>query len=163
VTIFAVTLVAKVAIAQIGAPQPIDSPVPDQWRSSFEQFLTGLGVAKQNQKDALEKTKAFRLPSVWHENSVVFRLETPATCHEDMCLTVVGRIHDGALLADAMFVAGKRFTISDHLSPSLPYQGLPMWFVGDKVTVTLIETPQGWIVAPNPTDDRCPDRNRPKC
>jgi hypothetical protein len=49
-----------------------------------------------------------------------------------------------------MFVAGKRFTRGDQFLPLFGFQTLPAWLVGNKVTVTLLETPKGWIVAPGP-------------
>lgn len=136
--------VANRASAQIPAPEPIDTPVHDQWRDPFERFLRELGAGDQH--DMVRKTNAFQIGGVWHPNSILFRIEDPRVCTKDLCFTVVGRIIDNKLVADAMFAAGKRFTRSDYFLPFFGFQTRPAWLVGDRVTVTLLETPNGWIV-----------------
>jgi hypothetical protein len=145
-------VVASVAAAHaqfFGAPQPITTPVPEQWRAPFEQFLREMRVGDQNAKAMVGKTVAFKMGGVWRPDSILFRIEDPSVCSEDMCFTVIGRIVDNMFLADAMLSAGKRFTGGDNFSPLFGFQVLPLWLVGDKVTITLLETPKGWIIAPS--------------
>jgi hypothetical protein len=144
----AIGLVSAVssAHAQIPEPEPITTPVPDQWRGPFEQFLRDLGV--DNQRTIVGKTNAFQIGGRWYPDSILFRIEDSTTCFNDMCFTVIGRIVDNKFHADAMFSAGKWFTRGDVFVPLFGYQTLPAWLVGEKITVTLLETPKGWIVAP---------------
>lgn len=146
IVILATSLVSVVspAGAQIPAPEPIDTPVQDQWRGPFERFLRELGVS--DQQEMIRKTNAFQIGGIWHPDSILFRIEDPTVCSKDLCFTVVGRIIDNKLITDAMFAAGKRFTRSDHSLPLFGFQTMPAWLIGDRVTVTLLETPNGWIV-----------------
>ena len=130
--------------AQIGAPQPINTPVQDQWREPFEGFLRELRVS--DPKTMLGNTKAFQIGGVWHPNSVVFRIEDPTACSLDLCLTVIGHITDKKFFPEAMFTAGKNFTRSDHVVPLFGFGVLKAWLMSDRMTVTLLETPSGWIV-----------------
>jgi hypothetical protein len=114
------------AHAQIQAPQPITTPVRDQWRAPFEQFLREMRVGGQEAKAMVGKTVAFQLGGVWRPDSILFRIEDPSACSEDMCFTVVGRIVDNVFLSDAMFSAGRRFTGGDNFSPLFGFQVLPL-------------------------------------
>jgi hypothetical protein len=134
--------------AQIGAPQPINMPVPNQWREPFEGFLRDLGVS--DPKAMLDETKASEILGVWHHKSVLFRIEEPTACSVDMCLTVIGHIADNKFFPETMFTAGKNFTQSDHTVRLFGFGALPVWFLSDSMTVTLLETPSGWIVGMAP-------------
>ena len=141
-------LVGSHASAQIGAPQPINTPVQDQWRGPFEQFLREFGV--KDQSAMLGKTNAFQIGGAWYPDSILFRIEDPSVCADDVCFTVIGRVIDNKFHVDTMFAAGKRFTRSDHFVPLFGFQTLPAWLVSDRITVTLLETPRGWIVTSSP-------------
>jgi hypothetical protein len=147
IVVLAISLVSVVgpAGAQIPAPEPIDTPVQDQWRGPFERFLGELRVS--DQKAMAEKTNAFQIGGVWRPDSILFRIEDPTVCSLDLCFTVIGRVIDNKFIADAMFAAGKRFTRGDNYLPLFGFQAMPAWLVGDRVTVTLLETPNGWIIA----------------
>jgi hypothetical protein len=136
------------ATAQIMRPEPINTPVQDQWREPFEQFLRDLGVS--DPATIVRTTYAFKLGGVWRPDSILFRIEDSAVCSGDSCLTVIGRIIDNKLHSDAMFTAGKRFTRSDHTVPVFGSQSFPAMLVGDRMTVTLFETANGWLVASAP-------------
>jgi hypothetical protein len=98
------------------------------------------------------KTNAFQIGGIWHSDSILFRIEDSTVCSEDLCFTVIGRIIDNKFYADAMFLAGKRFTRGDQFLPLFggSFQTIAAWLVGNKATVALVETPKGWIVAPGP-------------
>jgi len=136
------------AAAQVAAPQVIDAPVQEQWRDPFEQFLRDFGV--DDPSAIVKKTYAFQIGGPQHTNSVLFRIEDQKSCAGDSCLTVIGRIIGDKLHADAMFVAGNRFTSGDHAAPVLGRQAFPLLLIGDTLTVTLLETPSGWLVAAVP-------------
>jgi hypothetical protein len=150
IVVLAISLMSatRQACAQIRQPEPINTPLQAEWRGPFEQFLGELGA--RNARAIVEKTNAFQIGGIWHPDSILFRVEDPTLCSEDMCFTVVGRIANNKSLADAMFAAGKRFTRGDHYIPLFGFQTIHAWLVGDKVTVTLLETPKGWIVAVGP-------------
>lgn len=136
--------IANPASAQIPVPEPIDTPVQDQWRAPFERFLGELRVS--DPKAMVEKTNAFQIGGLWRPDSVLFRIQDPTVCSLDLCFTVIGRVIDNKFIADTMFAAGKGFTRSDHSTPLFGFQTMPAWIVGERVTVTLLETPNGWIV-----------------
>jgi hypothetical protein len=125
--------------------QPLDMPVPAHWRSAFEQFLRDLRT--KDVAATLETTKAGALGGAHRPHSIVFRIED-ATCVEDRCLTIIGRIIDGKFISDVMFLAGKHVSRGDAMVPLFGFQTVPLWFEGSKSSVTLLETPKGWIVAP---------------
>jgi hypothetical protein len=142
-------LVANPAIAVMPMPQPIDGLLRDEWRAPFEEFLQQLKVSDIGALVA--KTSAFQIGGMWHEDWILFRIEDTKTCHEDMCLTIIGRIVDGKLTANAMFTAGKYFTRYDAAVPMFGFQVLPAFLAGSKISMTLFETPTGWMVAPTVT------------
>jgi hypothetical protein len=135
--------------AQIAMPQPISTPVPDKWREPFEVFLGDMKVG--DPKALVAKTSAFEIGGVWQKDWILFRIEDPKTCHDDLCFTVIGRIVDGKFVANAMFTAGKRFTRGDVFIPMFGFQVLPAWLFGNSVSVSLLETPKGWTIAPDVT------------
>jgi hypothetical protein len=140
--------VVSPATAQMMRPEPIDTPVQDQWREPFEQFLRDLGAS--DPASIVKTTYAFKIGSFWHPDSILFRIEDSAVCSGDSCLTVIGRIIDNKLHSDAMFTAGKRFTGSDFAMSVFGSQSFPKMLVGDRMIVTLFETASGWLVASAP-------------
>jgi len=132
--------------AQIAMPQPISTPVPNEWRAPFEGFLRELKVADTGALVA--KTGTFQIGGVWQKDWILFRIEDLKTCHEDMCLTIIGRIMNDKFIANAMFLAGKHFTRGDVFVPMFGFQALPALLISSKISVTLLEAPTGWMVFP---------------
>jgi hypothetical protein len=136
-------------VAQMAAPQVIDAPVKAEWRDSLEQFLRDFGA---NEPSALvKKTAAFMIGGLHFPDSILFRIEDQETCAGDSCLTVIGRIVGDRFHADAMFVAGNRYTQGDHAVTVLGLQTFPLYLIGNALTVTLLETPSGWLVVSAPS------------
>ena len=84
------------------------------------------------------------------------RVEDEELCAEDLCLTVIGHVVEGEFRSDAMFSAGNRFTSSDQLVQVFGFQTVPRWLVGEKMTMTLLETPRGWIVVTHENEKQIP-------
>lgn len=143
------SLVVVPAGAQIGAPELIDGPLKEEWRAPFEMFLRELKV--EDQAALVAKTSAFQIGGIWRPDSILFRIEDPGVCSGDLCFVVIGRVIENKLVADAMFAAGKRFTRSDRFLPLFGFKTVPAWFGGDKISVTLVEAPNGWIITASPT------------
>lgn len=132
------------ALCQESELEPIDDPLPDAVRAPFVQFLRDLGVG--DPELLIEKARGRSLSSSWHSPSFLVRIEDPELCTEDLCLTVIGHVVEGEFRSDAMFSAGNRFTGSDQSVQVFGFQTVPRWLVGEKMTMTLLETPKGWIV-----------------
>lgn len=139
------------ASAQMQKPQPIDTPITREWRDPFAGFLRGMGI--ENPVGLLDKT--FMLSIGLIDRSAALRVEHAATCFEDQCLTVIGKIADGRFVSEVMFVAGKRYTHGDHGINLFGRPAIPGFFVGDAIIVTVYETTQGWLLVPGatPKDD----------
>jgi hypothetical protein len=135
-------------LAQIGLAEPIALAVPERWRDPYIQFLASLGL--RDPAAVIANTKFATLGgSLYRPDSVVFRIEDKSACHEDICLTFIGRLVDGRLVADAQFTAGPRITWSDHMSEGLPgLRAFLLFFEGSTGTSRLFETATGWIVFP---------------
>ena len=147
IVVAAIIMMIASASAQILAPQPIDTPIKDEWREPLATFLRDLGV-----KDtAALVDRTYTLGTGDGRGSIAFRVEHEATCFEDRCLTVIGRIAGNKFISEAMFAAGKRYTHSDHAIKLFGVDVVPVWFVGETITVTVVQTPQGWFVIPGLT------------
>jgi hypothetical protein len=140
---------ASPAAAIMNAPEPINTPVRDEWRRPFESFLREMKV--EDFSSLIARTSAFEIGGVWQRDWILFRVEDPKTCYEDRCFTVIGRIVDSKFVPSTMFSAGKHFTYGDTFIPLFGFQVRPAWLVGDTITMVLLETPQGWIAAPTIT------------
>jgi hypothetical protein len=142
----------QLAKAIIKAPEPIDSPVPDEWHASFKQFLIELGV--ENIEAMLSTAKAKSLG-----DGIVLRLEHQSLCATNAmsrCLTIIGQIKGQSFQPHAMFVAGKMMTQGDEFAPLIGRgsERPPVFFLEESDfanatnMVILRETPKGWIVIP---------------
>jgi hypothetical protein len=135
---------ANPALCQDSELEPIDAPLPDAVRAPFAQFLRNLGA--DDPELLIEKARGRSILSVWHSPSFLVRIEDTQLCSEDLCLTVIGHVVEGEFRSDAMFSAGNQFTASDQSVQLFGFQTVPRWLVGDKMTMTLLETPKGWIL-----------------
>lgn len=150
--VISLCVVGNYTSAQIGAPEPINTPVKDQWQGPLEEFLRELRV--QDRSAMVRKTSAFQIGGVRRPDSILFRIEDSSLCFEDLCFTVIGRVIDKKFVADAMFSAGKGFTRGDQMLPLFGFRVVTAPLIGEKVNVTLLETPNGWIVNSAPTLQR---------
>jgi hypothetical protein len=135
------------AHSQIATPEPINTPVRAEWREPFEGFFRALGIREPSA--TLAKTHAMQIDGIFRR-SILLRIEDAPFCWDDLCFTAIGRVVDNRFAADATLFAGKGYTVGDaYISPrGMTFQTLPRWLIGNTVTVSLIETPQGWIVIP---------------
>jgi hypothetical protein len=134
------------------APQPIDKPVPSEWRNPVVQFMRELGV--RDVEAMLASTKVTWIGGYLPNSGdlIIFRFES--VCHENRCLTVLGHMDDQGFQSEAMFVAGKMVTWGDVANDIFGNPGPPAiyFLVGndpanDPGLVTLLKTRKGWIVA----------------
>jgi hypothetical protein len=132
--------------AQMAEPQPISLAVPDKWRGPYTQLLAGLGL--KDPTAIVASTKFGEISSIYRPKSAIFRIEDGSTCREDMCLTFIGHLIDGHLVADAQFLAGPKMTRFDSAKRILDAPSFPLLFHGDKEIIDLYENPAGWIVVP---------------
>jgi hypothetical protein len=139
-------LALSAALAQIQRPEPIDKPIPEQWRIPVEAFLRNFGFG--DSKSLLSATKGVPLDDRW----VVIRVEHRSTCQGGMCLTAIGVMQDLRFLPSTMFFAGKMMTQGDTL-PEAAARPPVMFYRTPNVTlesesVVALETRNGWIVVP---------------
>ena len=129
ISMLSFVFIAIPALCQESELEPIDDPLPEAVRAPFVQFL---------------------------RDSFLLRVEDKELCTEDLCLTVIGHVVKGQFRSDAMFSAGNRFTSSDQLVQVFGFQTVPRWVVGEKMTMTLLETPKGWIVVTHENEKQLP-------
>jgi hypothetical protein len=138
--------------AVMQAPQPIDNPVPNEWRDPLVQFLGELGV--RDVEAMLANTKATWIGTYRPDSGdlIIFRFES--VCHQDRCLTILGHLDNQGFQSEAMFVAGKMMTWGDVANDIFGNPGPPAiyFLVGNDLAndpglVTLLKTRKGWIVA----------------
>jgi hypothetical protein len=145
------------ASAIVGAPEPIDRALPDQWRGPVAQFLRELGM--EDVESALAATKGGDLGGVYSE-AILLRLEHSNLCVKNRCLTIIGHIKDGVFHSHAMFVAGGMMTQGDAAYPLIGKGSVrpPVYFLDGPEfdpnnVIVLRETPKGWIVYSRRADD----------
>jgi hypothetical protein len=149
---FAVVLLVTLGVpshearTQIGVFEPMDTPIPKEWREPIAGFFRDLGASDTH--SLLENTKIGPNLRLHHADSITFRIEHRAVCDEDVCLTVIGRIESGTFVPQVMFGAGKMTTVGDYGARLLGFGTLPMWFKSNKGVVTVLESPRGWIIVP---------------
>jgi hypothetical protein len=138
------------ASAQMAAPQAVNIPIQAQWRDPFAQFLRDLDV--DDPSTMIGNTYAFQIGGLRHPDAILFRIEGQDTCTDDSCFTVIGHIVGAKLYADAMFNAGNRFTRFDTPKSVFGFRDSPGILIGNTSTVTLFDTPNGWLIIskPNP-------------
>jgi hypothetical protein len=146
------------SFAQIAAPQPIETPIRDEWRSAVTNFARELGAKNPEAITAIAKGFTLMHAATWGgapintlgADIVLVRLEDPSLCRKERCLIVIGRIEKDKLIADIMFLAGKWFIVGDVFTPFGPP---PLGFFDsekfDDAQVALLKTAKGWIVSPS--------------
>ena len=135
--------------AQVGQPQEyFTKPVPDTLLAPFTEFLSRFNV--KDPKQTISRTRFAYIGDFEFKSSVGFRIEDKdyASCVDDRCLTIIGRLVGQQIVADVMFVAGAKVQRSDTVLPVFDAATLPYFFRSPHGDVMLIETPEGWLVAP---------------
>ena len=154
ISMLSFVFIAIPALCQESELEPIDDPLPKAVRAPFVQFLRDLRVG--DPQLLIEKARGRSISSSWRAPSFLLRVEDKELCTEDLCLTVIGHVVKGQFRSDAMFSAGNRFTSSDQLVQVFGFQTVPRWLVGEKMTMTLLETPKGWIVVTHENEKQIP-------
>jgi hypothetical protein len=134
--------------SQQPAPEPLSKPVPEKLRAPLVQFLRDAGVPDPDGYVASAKAASLGgQPDV-----VAFRLENPATCRENICLTIIGSIEPGGIGSQAMFFAPKVVSQGDPALAFLGSQGRAILFSetadvrNPGHAVTALQTAKGWII-----------------
>jgi hypothetical protein len=128
------------------------------WPSSLAGTPTyAPGVLLDRRSSTPDRESAGRsIFSSWHSPSFLVRVEDQQLCAEDLCLTVIGHVVEGEFRSDAMFSGGDQFTGSDQSVQVFGFQTLPLWVVGAKLKMTLLDTPKGWIVVTHENETEIP-------
>jgi hypothetical protein len=136
------------AWSQQPAPEPLSKPVPEKLRAPLIQFLRDAGVPDPESYAASAKSASLGgQPDV-----VAFRLETPATCREDICLTIIGSIEPNGIGSQAMFFAPKVVSQGDPALAFLGSHGRAILFSESADirnpgrAVSALQTSKGWII-----------------
>jgi hypothetical protein len=136
---------ADAARSQQPVPEPLSKPVPEKLRAPLVQFLRDAGVPDPDGYVASAKAATLGgQPEV-----IAFRLEAAATCHDDICLTIIGSIKDGSIGSQAMFFAPKTVTQGDPALAFLGSNGRAVVFSDIRHpghAVSALQTSKGWII-----------------
>lgn len=139
------------ARAQMAFPQPIEQPIPDEWRRPFARFLQELGAPAVD--EILADAKRAFIGGAFPD-ALLVRFENRELCSQDFCLTAIGVIRNDTFIPHVMVLAGKWFTRGDtmgHLLGRLvppPVRLCTSQRAGERDCVTLQETAKGWMVVP---------------
>jgi hypothetical protein len=142
----ALSIFATCVAAQIGRPEPLNTPVMEIWRVPIEYFLRGFDIG--DSETLLQSTRMRQLD----DRHFVVRVEHESTCVRDMCLTAIGSMQEGRFQPKAMFFAGKMVTQGDTISrgnvrpPVMFFRAQDATLESDSVVV--VETRNGWVVGP---------------
>jgi len=142
------TIGGTAAWSQQPAPEPLTKPVPEKLRAPLVQFLRDAGVPDPDSYVAGAKSASLGgQPDV-----VAFRLETAATCRENICLTIIGSIEANGIGSQAMFFAPKVVSQGDPALAFLGSQGRAILFSetpdirNPGRAVSALQTSKGWII-----------------
>jgi hypothetical protein len=139
--------------AQMMAPQPFGMPVAAEWRAPLAQFLADFGIPDVGATvDASRAMLYPRGPSESGPDFIIFRLIHPSTCDDrDKCITVIGHIEQGKLIADLMFNGGGKMNAGDVALRMPGVNGsIPVFFHSEDSTVTVINTAKGLLISSEP-------------
>jgi hypothetical protein len=136
------------AWSQQPAPEPLSKPVPEKLRAPLIEFLRDAGVPDPDSYVASAKAAVLGgQPDV-----VAFRLESGATCRENICLTIIGSIEASGIGSHAMFFAPKVVSQGDPALAFLGAQGRAILFSetadvrNPGHAVSALQTAKGWII-----------------
>jgi hypothetical protein len=133
--------------ALVAEPTPIDQSVPENWRAPLARFLEEFGA--KDVDSILNASKATRFPGD-DADRILFRIVDPFSCTPDLdiCITVIGRVADGALDVQAIFRAGGRMTTLDTAPRVLGARSFPVAFYGKTSAIAVIQTAKGLMLSP---------------
>jgi hypothetical protein len=97
----------------------------------------------------LDASKAARFPGD-DSDRIIFRVVDALSCTPDLdiCITVIGRVVDGALDVQTVFRAGGRITTLDTAPRVLGARSFPVVFFGKTSTIAVVETAKGLMLSP---------------
>jgi hypothetical protein len=136
---------ADAARSQAPAPEQLWKTVDQKLRAPLSQFLRDAGVPDPD--GYVASAKAANLGG--QPEVIAFRLEAAATCHDDICLTIIGSIADGSIGSPAMFFAPKAVTQGDPALAFLGSNGRALLFTDVRHpghAVSALQTSKGWII-----------------
>jgi hypothetical protein len=141
----------------------IDQPLPEDWQAPVRAFLQRLGAS--NIEELIRATRT--VCGTGRGEFLLFRVQHPESCHDDSCLTVVGRLQSGILIADQMFFANGWYIQGDVAADLWGTPSFPMIFPNGDAALTLARTAQGWVLFPNknklPSDFVSPVQSVEQC
>jgi hypothetical protein len=146
-------LLALAAHAIVAEPQEFGDPLPIEWRAPIGKFLGALGA--DDPQAALNSSIALKVQrdpagSLADSNTILIQIRHGNFCQAitEGCLTVIGRISGETFQPEIMFFAGDRMNAMDTVPRALGALSPAMNFWGKSMAVSVVNTPQGWIVLP---------------
>ena len=146
------------AQAIMARPEPIDGPVPENWKAPLGELLQKLGFP--DVQGAVNGTRMAN-PPLWKDTKfdesagLLLQVQTPDTCsrNKDQCLTIIARLSGSTLVADLLFYAGIQANIFDvfRLLPN-GRSTTTMFFHSQNIVMGLQWTPIGWMLNASPQD-----------
>jgi hypothetical protein len=140
--------------AQMMAPAPFETPVPEKWRAPFVRFLSDMGVT--DVASTVEASKATPyLDLSGGPERMIFRVLHAKTCtlDQDECLTIIAHLEKDELVSDAMFYAGGKINSADVILESLGKRSVPTFFHSRRQVVGVVITAKGLLVGSSPTEE----------
>ncbi len=139
--------------AKMMEPRPFDMPVAAEWRAPLERFLIEFGIADVGATVEASRAALYpRGPSESGPELIIFRLIHPSICDDrDRCITIIGHIEQGKLVADLMFNGGGKINTGDVALRIPGVNGsLPVFLYSDDSTITVINTTKGLLISSEP-------------
>ena len=137
---------SPIVSAQMAMPQEyFTESVPDDLREPFAKFLDRLGM-----KNPTNTTRRTKFQYIGDAKSLGFRIDDSEnyTCVADRCMTIIGQIVEQRFVVSVMFLAGPKATRMDSESSIFGLHAFPIILTSPHGNVALIETSEGWVVAP---------------
>jgi len=151
-------LFGSAAHALVAAPQEFGKPLPIEWRAPIGKFLGALGA--DDPQAALNNSIAIKVQrdpaeSAADTNTILVQIRYGSFCQAitEGCLTVIGRISGEAFQPEIMFFAGDRMNGMDTVPRAMGALSRPLVFWTKSMAVSVVNTPQGWIVLPGRQTD----------
>ena len=134
-----------------GAPQTISEPIPSELRAPFARYLRELGATDTDTEKMLVGTSGGFFPDI-DGTLRMFRVETSGTCTKDndQCLTIIGKIDNGELIAQATFLAGNRMNAADVLTNFFGTRSPAVRFYSKEIIMSVTRTAKGLLVVASP-------------
>ena len=133
--------------AQMMAPAPFETPVPEKWRAPLARFLSDLDVTDAALTVEASKAAPYLNPPGDLER-MIFRVVHKQTCSpdQDECLTIIAHIEKDELVSEAMFFAGGKINYGDVILQTMGMRLVPTFFHSRHQVVSVILTVKGFLV-----------------